>query len=377
MTAQWSRSEFARIARDVETRTGIVFPANRIASAESGMKRVMSNLRIADPVSLELAVSKPGPIREALMAELTIGESYFFREPAQLRFLADELLPEWNQSWPSNRTARIWSAGCAGGQEPYSIAILLRENGWNRPYLITGTDLSEARLAQAREAVFSKWSLRTLNAERAARWFRQEGSRYILDRDVATDVTFAPLNLAASFPHIRQQDVIFCRNVLIYFDIPTITGIAERLLDALAPGGWLFLGASDPHIADLIPCEAVVLPGSTAYRRCNEPVSAYSLRNAPLTLIDPIPDLPPEQQIEEFADAFDSATTPADDDFAAAPTIEATPGHAESNAVPPAADSAASRVQEIRLLANEGLLKQAGIALASALEDFPGAPSCT
>ena len=341
------------------------------------MVRVMARLRITNPVSLELAVSRPGAARDALMAELTIGESYFFREPAQLRFFAEELLPEWNETWPVGRRLRVLSTACAGGQEPYSLAILLREKNWPRPQRIVGTDLSEARLQGARAATFTKWSLRTMPQDRIDRWFRNDGTKYKLDPTIAHDVEFAPMNLAQPFPpDMHAQDAIFCRHVLIYFDIPTITQIAERLLGALSPDGWLFLGASDLHIADLTPCEAVVLPGATAYRRCSEGFSGYSLRHAPLTLIEPLPepdcDIPFDVSatvLDEFGGLVEidfDEPNPEDHRANTANTIVV----AHDN-LAPATNSSELRAGEIRQLANQGLLKEAGKALASALETYP------
>ncbi|MEO5904486.1 MAG: CheR family methyltransferase [Gemmatimonadaceae bacterium] len=370
--AGWSTPEFGRIARDVEARTGILFPPNRIASADASMVRVMSRLRITNAISLEIAVSRPGPARDALMAELTIGESYFFREPSQLRFFAEELLPEWNSTWPPGRRLRVLSAACAGGQEPYSLAILLREKNWTRPHRIVGTDLSEARLEAARKATFTKWSLRTMSEDRIDRWFRTDGTKYTLDPTIANAVDFAPMNLFDPFPpEMSSQDAIFCRNVLIYFDIPTITRIAERLLAALAPDGWLFLGASDLHIADLTSCEAVVLPGATAYRRCSEGFSGYSLRNVPLTLIEPLPefvDALPVEASDYLRDSFDALGEFDEPDPAdrRANTIVAL--HDSS---PVATDTAELRAGEIRQLANQGSLNDAGKALSAALETYP------
>jgi len=338
------------------------------------MERVMARLRLTNPVSLELAVSRPGAARDALMAELTIGESYFFREPAQLRFFAEELLPEWNETWPVGRRLRVLSTACAGGQEPYSLAILLREKNWRRPQRIVGTDLSEARLQGARAATFTKWSLRTMPQERIDRWFRNDGTKYKLDPTIAHDVEFAPMNLAQPFPpEMNAQDAIFCRNVLIYFDIPTITQIAERLLGALSPDGWLFLGASDLHIADLTPCEAVVLPGATAYRRCSEGFSGYSLRHAPLTLIEPLPELDYDIPFDVSATASDEFGGVVEIDFDEpkpedhrASTIVVADG---DPALP--TESSESRAGEIRQFANQGLLKEAGNALSVALETYP------
>ncbi|MEP6506989.1 MAG: protein-glutamate O-methyltransferase CheR [Gemmatimonadales bacterium] len=380
--ATWSSPEFGRIARDVEARTGILFPQNRIASADASMQRVMTRLRITNPVSLEIAVSRPGSVRDALMAELTIGESYFFREPAQLRFFAEDLLPEWNATWPVGRRLRVLSTACAGGQEPYSLAILLKEKNWTRPHRIVGTDISEARLEGAKKATFTKWSLRTMSQDRINRWFQNDGTKYDLDPSIARDVEFAPMNLAEQFPpEMNAQDAIFCRNVLIYFDIPTITRIAERLLNALSPEGWLFLGASDLHIADLTPCEAVVLPGATAYRRCSEGVSGYSLRNAPLTLIEPLTESvdqlpfagsgPAGNSLDVFDEIESGEPAPSDHHFRKADHPADILLVAEAASAGSSTESADSRAAEIRQLANQGLLKEAGKALAAALETHP------
>ncbi len=368
----WSRPEFMRIARTVEEITGISFPPNRRASAETVMQRVMGKLGITNPVSLEIGVSQQGSIMEALLDDLTIGESYFFREPAQFRFMADELLPKWSSSWPAGRTLKVWSAACAAGQEPYSVAILLRENNWTRGSRIIGTDISEGRLAVAREASFTNWSLRTLPPQAIGKWFKRRNAAHDLLPEVKSQVEFAALNLldSATRPETLGQDVIFCRNVLIYFEIPAVVQIAQRLLDSLAPEGWLFLGASDPHLGDLIPCEVVVLPGCTGYRKPTAAHSTYAVRNAPLTLL--IPETPPPLS-DEFAELDNqrSEAGAAQDTKLEAPvtSIQAAPAYA-----PLVSDPAERAIASARSLANEGRLIEAGEVCAAALDKFPDQP---
>ncbi len=365
----WTQPEFTRIAHVVEEMTGISFPPNRRASAEAVMRRVMSKLGITNPVSLEIGALRRGPVMEALLDGLTIGESYFFREPAQLRFMAEELLPKWNADWTAGRKLKVWSAGCAGGQEPYSIAIMLRENGWSRGATILGTDISEGRLAGAREGSFSKWSLRSLPPETIERWFTRKGIAYELLPAVKSEVDFRALNLLdpAPRPETLGQDAIFCRNVLIYFELPAIVAIAERLLHSLGPDGWLFLGASDPHLAELIACEVVVLPGCTAYRSTTAGESTYALRHAPLTLLIP-----------EESTASGVELDPADEVARRSmhPDAPLTIDHGEPRM--PSAQEVAVEVggpQEAivraRELANEGRLIDAGKVCAAALERFP------
>lgn len=367
----WTQPEFARIAHAVEAKTGISFPPNRRASAEAVMRRVMSKVGITSPVSLEIGALRGGPVMKALLDDLTIGESYFFREPRQLRFMASELLPKWSASWVPGRKLKVWSAGCAGGQEPYSIAIMLHENGWSRGATILGTDISEGRLAGAREAIFSKWSLRSLPPETIERWFTRKGVAYELLPKIRSEVDFTALNLLdpAPRPETLGQDAIFCRNVLIYFELPAIIAIAERLLDSLGPDGWLFLGASDPHLAELIACEVVVLPGCTGYRRATAGQSTYALRQAPLTLLIPDESL---------------TATPAELDFIDGHTLRNSPSAASRSTdrielVMPSAEEGAAAVDGpeeaiawARELANKGRLVEAGKVCAAALERFPG-----
>ncbi|MEO7682348.1 MAG: hypothetical protein ABIU86_00295, partial [Gemmatimonadaceae bacterium] len=99
----WTQPEFMRIAGTIEQITGISFPPNRRASAETVMRKVMARLGMTNPISLEIGVSRRGAILEALLDDLTIGESYFFREPAQLRFMTEQLLPKWSAEWETAR----------------------------------------------------------------------------------------------------------------------------------------------------------------------------------------------------------------------------------------------------------------------------------
>ncbi|HZK79327.1 MAG TPA: protein-glutamate O-methyltransferase CheR, partial [Gemmatimonadaceae bacterium] len=330
---------------------------------------VMSKLGMTNPVSLEIGVSRRGAVLEALLDDLTIGESYFFREPAQLRFMAEDLLPKWDAGWEAGRKLKVWSAGCAAGQEPYSIAIMLSENGWKRGSTILGTDISEGRLEVARQASFSKWSLRSLSPETIERWFKRKGSAYELLPTVRSEVDFRALNLLdpTPRPETEGQDAIFCRNVLIYFDLPAIVTIAERLLKSLSPDGWLFLGASDPHLAELIACEVVVLPGCTAYRRTTAEQSTYALRNAPLTL------LLPDESVSASAAELDFGHDAPQEDWRPR-AVESVERRAPRPELPQSAvevDAPEQAIARVRELANEGRLKEAGEVCAAALEEFP------
>ncbi len=246
------------------------------------MRRVMANAGIRTPEDLSRAVATPGDVRDALLAELTVGESYFFRESGPLEVLPEEIIPAHRES---GLPIRVWSAGCASGEEPYSVVIRLREFGWSGPVNALGTDVALPRLAAARRALYTPWALRGVSPERVARWFGREGRLFALDRSIRDSVTFRPLNFVAdSYPSAldgtADQDLILCRNVLIYFELDTVALIAKRLLSALKPDGWLLLGASDPPLGSLVDCTVVSTPNGVAYRRSGAPSARFGYASA-------------------------------------------------------------------------------------------------
>jgi len=263
---------FARLAELAHVLAGLVFPPNRQPSAEAGMRRAMRALRINDPEELLRASGSPGEARDAVLAELTIGESYFFRDSAQLALLATDILPSRAQNSEVGRPMRTWSAGCASGEEPYTIAIMLRELGFTAPTHILATDVALPRLKAAQRGRYTRWALRGVSEERVSKWFRRNGNYFDLDPSVRQSVEFRALNLVhddypCAEPGAAPYDLILCRNVMIYFDLPTVARIAKGLLDSLAEDGWLLLGASDPPLAHLVACEAVMTPAGVYYRR--------------------------------------------------------------------------------------------------------------
>ena len=250
------------------------------------MRRVMNSFHFGDPDALLRGVAHPGDARDALLAELTVGESYFFREAAALSVLERDIIKAQRLAGRESEPLRIWSAGCATGEEPYTLAMLLRELGSTHDARILGTDISRPRLDAARRARYTQWSMRGVPPERIARWFEQRGKHYIVRADVRDAVRFLPLNLVADeYPSdangTANQDLILCRNVLIYFDLPTVAQIAEKLLRALRPDGWLLLGASDPPLGDLVSCRMHMTPSGAIYQRTNGEPRTIMVRAAP------------------------------------------------------------------------------------------------
>jgi len=186
-----------------------------------------------------------------IMDVLTTNETYFFREAFQLKAFTDEILPELKKAKEKQgvRTLRIWSAGCSSGEEPYTIAMLLLELGVCRDWRveIIGTDICHKVLQQARKAVYGRSSFRTTEEQYIKRFFvEQDGSFRVADQ-VKELVTISHLNLfdQGRLAMLGRMDVIFCRNVIIYFDQMAKKRVIESFHRTLADGGFLLLGHSE------------------------------------------------------------------------------------------------------------------------------------
>lgn len=268
--ARWSNAGFARIVRLASDRAGLTFPENRRDITESALRRAMTHAGVRDPGAFaERVASSESAFNDALM-ELTVGETYFFRDPGQWDLVRQHIVPELLQRHPDGRGARVWSAGCASGEEAYTLGIVLRDAGCIDP-MVTGTDLCEHRLARASRGVYTKWSLRGMDDERRHRYFH-EGAQHFTLRPEYRDAHFRPLNLASpsyGLPgqDLSELDLILCRNVLIYIDPVTVSAIFARLASALREGGWLMVAASDPQPDAALGLDVVLTDAGLLYRR--------------------------------------------------------------------------------------------------------------
>ena len=186
-----------------------------------------------------------------IMDVLTTNETYFFRESFQLKAFSDEIIPELikKKAARGSRSLRIWSAGCSTGEEPYTIAMLLSTNpelsGWNIE--IIGTDISQRVLQQARRAVYGKSSFRATEESDLHRFFHQQDDGYKVNDSIREMVTISHLNLFDTnrMTMLGKIDLIFCRNVIIYFDFAAKKRVIESFYSALYDGGFLLLGHSE------------------------------------------------------------------------------------------------------------------------------------
>jgi chemotaxis protein methyltransferase CheR len=252
----------------VAERSGLIFASNRHVEADAGISRAMKRAGIADAAAYARRVRADNAALDALVDELTVGETHFLRDPSQMDLLRRTILPALQKK---GTPPRIWSAACASGEEAYSLAILLEQAGLDAGALVLGTDLSPVALEKARTASYSDWSMRGVTPAFLTDYFRHVRKRRVLVDRIRHKVQFQRLNLVAPAEYssvgAAGMDLILCRNVLIYFSVETVARIASRLYASLAEGGVLLTAGSDPLIGDYAPFEIEVTPVGLVYRR--------------------------------------------------------------------------------------------------------------
>ncbi|MEY2834292.1 MAG: hypothetical protein RLZZ574_3552, partial [Cyanobacteriota bacterium] len=258
----------------------------------------MKALQLAVPEQYYQLLSLPGAASERewqhLAELLTNNESYFFRDRQQLNLLKNQIFPQLikQKREQGNLTLRIWSAGCSTGQEPYSLAIMLKEllldiNAWKLS--IFGTDIDLAALSQARAGIYSEWSFRDIEPRIKQQYFEPLGRNYQIERSIRQMIVFQKLNLLSDlfpqlFSNLREIDLIVCRNVFIYFGSATIGKILAKFYDTLRPDGYLLVGHSELAGQNLSRFQAQIFPQSLIYQRRESNVISLTSQNNDLPL---------------------------------------------------------------------------------------------
>ncbi len=183
---------------------------------------------------------------------ITVNETYFFREQNQLKTFSEEILPELKDINKDKKRLKVWSAGCSTGEEPYTIAILVLEKGYfhNWNIEIFGSDINQRVLQAARSGIYRKNSFRATEPYFLRKYFREEDNLSRISDNVKQYVNFSHLNLLDPFKVklVGTVDVIFCRNVLIYFDYPSRKKVIDMFYERLSDGGYLLLGHAESLI---------------------------------------------------------------------------------------------------------------------------------
>lgn len=261
------------LADMIRARSGIDFTESNRFLLESRVQQRVEELRVENPRVYLQRLRYAGDDTEFdhLLDRVTNPETYFFREAEQLAAFSEDLLPEWEDAPPTG-ALRIWSAGCASGEEPFTVAMLLEEKGFFAKHSVEifGSDISVASLARARAGIFRENAFRQTSDERRGRFFDAEGpGRFRIREEIRNRVSFGRLNLIepARLAALPRFHVIFCRNVLIYLDEPSKRSVVASLYERLLPGGHLFLGRVESLVAFSTGFRLRHLPHDLVYRK--------------------------------------------------------------------------------------------------------------
>ncbi len=243
--------DFNLVAKILKDRSGLVLGSDKAYLLESRLNPVARKYDLAGVDDLVAMIRAGG--NEKLLVDITeamtTNESFFFRDQKPFDQFRDLVLPYMLDHRSQAKTLRIWCAACSSGQEPYSLAMLLKEQaaglaGWTIEIL--ATDLSLEILSKAKEGIYSQFEVqRGLPVRLLVKYFKQDGERWQISDEIRSMVSFKPHNLLHQPQGLQQVDVVFCRNVLIYFDPETKTTILESISNVMAEDGFLFLGGAE------------------------------------------------------------------------------------------------------------------------------------
>ncbi len=266
--------DYEYLRKFLKERSGLDLSADKQYLVESRLIPLARRAGLNGIAELVHKIRNGGPLATEVVEAMTTNETFFFRDRIPFDHLRDTVLPALLKARASRRALRIWSAASSTGQEPYSIAMCLKEMGatlagWRIE--IVATDLSEAVLEKSRAGVYSQFEVqRGLPIQLLVKYFTQAGELWRLNADIRAMVQHRQLNLLQDFSHLGAFDVIFCRNVLIYFDQQTKATIFGRLAKVLEPDGMLVLGAAE-----------TVVGITDLFRPCADRRGLYQLNPAP------------------------------------------------------------------------------------------------
>ena len=265
--------EYEDFRRFLEQSSGIVLGDNKHYLVTSRLVGLLEEFRCRSISELLRELKRgAGGLRERVVEAMTTNETYWFRDGFPFELFKTHVLKELAAR--ATGPLRVWSAACSTGQEPYSLSMAVQEYQQSNPgnlrvpVEIVATDLAPSVLREAKRAQYDNLSMsRGLSPERKQRFFRAEGDRWEVRPEVRSRVSFRELNLQQSYALLGRFDVVFCRNVLIYFSSDLKRDIIDRISKSLNPGGYLFLGASESMSGYSEAFEMVRASPGVLYRR--------------------------------------------------------------------------------------------------------------
>ncbi len=254
-SAELSASEFAAVAAIMQRDARIHLSSSKMTLVHSRLSRRLRAREVPSFRDYLKLVQNDAEERAAMVVSLTTNHTHFFREGHHFDHLRQTVVP-WLQSG-GERPVRIWSAGCSSGEEVYSIAMCLRGPdrtgaSWlsQRDVKLLATDLAPHVVEATRRGIYSAQAVQPIPAPYRASWLRPEGDSFAVASELRAMVTARVLNLFGAWPMRQKYDVIFCRNVMIYFDDAAKAELEQRFVDLLVPGGYLYIGHSERLIGE-------------------------------------------------------------------------------------------------------------------------------
>jgi chemotaxis protein methyltransferase CheR len=365
-----SDPHFGRLKSLVLDATGLAYYADKDTVLADRIGRRLDQLGFGDCLTYFELVSE-GILGErefdALIAELTVGETFFFRYPKQFDALRDTVLPACIERNRASRRLRIWCAGCATGPEPYSIAIMIKHamgarlNDWH--ITILGTDINREFLSRAQDGRYGEWMLRGLPDHLRRACFSKSDDQWLIKDEYKEWTSFQYHNLVKHpIPSIVQNiaafDIILCRNVMIYFNQEINAKLARRFHDCLVDGGWLLVGHAEPTFELNRLFSVAKMVDAAVYQRTNgHPVTAPLGPAA-------APCVPDRRIVTEWK-------APALDPVERRPVGRVSPAPSTAIGDTPARASAPAPMAEILSLANNGELAESARLCKARLEKDP------
>lgn len=246
-------TEYAFIQRHLKERSGLILGEDKryLVEARLGPVARAANMTLSQLASA-LAAGRDPALDLQVVEAMTINESYFFRDKSPFDHFIEVMLPHFMTARRNDRRIRIWCAACSTGQEPYSLAMLLAERaaqlaGWRVE--IVATDIATSIIDRAKSGLFTQFDVqRGLPIKYLTTYFAQEDDKWRVNASIRNMVQFRPLNLLRDFSPLGQFDVVFCRNVLIYFDEAAKRDILNRIGRQTQPDGFFVMGAAETTV---------------------------------------------------------------------------------------------------------------------------------
>jgi chemotaxis protein methyltransferase CheR len=246
-----SADDFQAVQKFIFANSGISLVAGKEYLVEGRLKSLVQSEGFDDlhALAVELSGNPNNDLGKKVVEALTTNETSFFRDKHPFETLKTAIIPELLKSTQAGKQIQIWSAASSSGQEPYSLAMLIADSfAWANDWQIkiTASDISEEMLEKCRAGLYTQFEiLRGLPPQYIPQFFQRAESKWQVKSDIRERIDFRYLNLCGDWGNLPKMDIVFIRNVLIYFDSDTKKTILEKMLQVIKPGGYLFLGSGE------------------------------------------------------------------------------------------------------------------------------------